>query len=48
VNGQIAGRSSEFAVLESMDRTTVFTDGAAKGNPGRGGWGAIIISQTAS
>src|SRR5215510_4378329 len=27
-----------------MDRTTVFTDGAAKGNPGPGGWGAIIIN----
>jgi len=27
-----------------MDRTTVFTDGAAKGNPGPGGWGAILVS----
>jgi ribonuclease HI len=27
-----------------MDRTTVFTDGAAKGNPGPGGWGAIIVT----
>jgi ribonuclease HI len=27
-----------------MDRTTVFTDGAAKGNPGPGGWGAITIT----
>jgi ribonuclease HI len=25
-------------------RTTVFTDGAAKGNPGPGGWGAIIAT----
>jgi ribonuclease HI len=27
-----------------MHRTTVFTDGAAKGNPGPGGWGAIIVT----
>lgn len=26
-----------------MDRMTLFTDGAAKGNPGPGGWGAIVI-----
>src|SRR5262249_40947282 len=34
-----------FRVLWSaMDRTTVFTDGAAKGNPGPGGWGAILVT----
>ena len=27
----------------SQDPTLVFTDGAAKGNPGPGGWGAIIV-----
>ncbi|HEX7793631.1 MAG TPA: ribonuclease HI [Vicinamibacterales bacterium] len=27
-----------------MNRTTIFTDGAAKGNPGPGGWGAIIVT----
>jgi ribonuclease HI len=26
------------------DRTLVFTDGAAKGNPGPGGWGAIVVT----
>ena len=25
--------------------TVVFTDGAAKGNPGPGGWGAIVVTQ---
>jgi ribonuclease HI len=25
-------------------RVTIFTDGACKGNPGPGGWGAILIS----
>jgi ribonuclease HI len=25
---------------------TIYTDGACKGNPGRGGWGAILISGT--
>jgi len=26
-----------------MDETIVFTDGASKGNPGPGGWGAVIL-----
>ncbi|ESQ77531.1 ribonuclease HI [Asticcacaulis sp. YBE204] len=25
-----------------MKKVTIFTDGACKGNPGKGGWGAII------
>ncbi|MEK7185398.1 MAG: viroplasmin family protein [Patescibacteria group bacterium] len=25
-------------------KTTIFTDGASKGNPGPGGWGAIIVA----
>src|SRR5262245_66593431 len=33
--------------LETMDPTTVFTDGAAKGNPGPGGWGAIVVTPDA-
>jgi ribonuclease HI len=31
-------------VIESINRIVVFTDGAAKGNPGPGGWGAIIVT----
>ena len=27
-----------------MAEITVYTDGAAKGNPGKGGYGAILIS----
>ena len=27
-----------------MDKTIVFTDGAAKGNPGPGGWGVIVVT----
>jgi ribonuclease HI len=27
-----------------VDRVLVFTDGAAKGNPGPGGWGAIVVT----
>ena len=26
-----------------MNRVTIFTDGACKGNPGRGGWGAWLV-----
>ena len=28
----------------TVTRVTIFTDGACKGNPGPGGWGAILIS----
>ncbi|MBC7490199.1 MAG: ribonuclease HI [Glaciimonas sp.] len=27
-----------------MDKLEIFTDGACKGNPGAGGWGALLIS----
>ncbi|HVL74546.1 MAG TPA: ribonuclease HI [Noviherbaspirillum sp.] len=27
-----------------MDKVEIFTDGACKGNPGRGGWGALLIA----
>jgi ribonuclease HI len=26
-----------------MDKVEIFTDGACKGNPGRGGWGALLV-----
>src|SRR3990170_5544576 len=26
-----------------MDKVTIFTDGACRGNPGPGGWGAILF-----
>jgi ribonuclease HI len=35
-----------LSIAENTDMTqiVVFTDGAAKGNPGPGGWGAIIVT----
>ena len=27
-----------------MDKVVIYTDGACKGNPGRGGWGAWLVS----
>lgn len=27
-----------------MEKVEIFTDGACKGNPGRGGWGALLIA----
>ena len=27
-----------------MDKIEIFTDGACKGNPGKGGWGALMIA----
>lgn len=29
-----------------MSKVVIFTDGASKGNPGKGGWGAIIADST--
>jgi ribonuclease HI len=26
-----------------MNKATIFTDGASRGNPGRGGWGSVVI-----
>ena len=26
-----------------MDNVTIYTDGACSGNPGKGGWGAVLI-----
>jgi ribonuclease HI len=28
---------------QNKDKITIYTDGAAKGNPGKAGWGAVII-----
>ncbi len=27
-----------------MDEVDIYTDGACKGNPGRGGWGALLVN----
>ena len=27
-----------------MERIKIYTDGACRGNPGRGGWGVFIIN----
>ena len=29
-----------------MDEVTIYTDGACSGNPGKGGWGAILMCGT--
>lgn len=29
-----------------MEKVEIYTDGACKGNPGRGGWGALLIAGT--
>jgi ribonuclease HI len=31
-----------------MTNITIFTDGASRGNPGRGGWGAVVVYGDAS
>ena len=30
-----------------MDKVEIFTDGACKGNPGLGGWGAFLVADSA-
>ena len=32
--------------MEELDKVEIFTDGACSGNPGPGGWGAILRSGT--
>ncbi len=34
-----------YATIFSMQKITIFTDGASRGNPGPGGWGAIVITE---
>ena len=34
-------------ILGSMENI-IFTDGASRGNPGRGGWGAVVLDSTTS
>jgi ribonuclease HI len=29
-----------------MQEVTIYSDGACKGNPGRGGWGAVLVAGT--
>jgi ribonuclease HI len=47
--GNSASRSRDLTRAEVLDRfddgpdTGVFTDGAAEGNPGPGGWGAVMV-----
>ena len=31
-------------ILKTLKKVTIYTDGACKGNPGMGGWGAILMS----
>lgn len=26
-----------------MKKVTIYTDGACRGNPGKGGWGAVLL-----
>jgi len=30
--------------MQSMQEVTIYSDGACKGNPGRGGWGALLVA----
>jgi ribonuclease HI len=30
--------------VKSMDKVEIYSDGACKGNPGRGGWGALLVA----
>ena len=35
--------SKENKETEKMKHVDIYTDGACRGNPGRGGWGAILV-----
>jgi ribonuclease HI len=42
--GRDADKTGKIGALATSPRIIVFTDGAAKGNPGPGGWGAIVVT----
>lgn len=35
-------------MTDELDKVTIYTDGACKGNPGVGGWGALLQAQGAT
>ena len=46
IDALINGNASEFQQVPNKNEVTIYTDGACSGNPGAGGWGAILISKT--
>lgn len=38
--------SSKPEEKKPLEKITIYTDGACSGNPGRGGWGAVILADT--
>lgn len=45
VSGSSSGTGGESCgAVESGDGVVVYTDGSCSGNPGRGGWGAVILA----
>lgn len=46
---KLIGKEREGLVLQTnniMKEVTIYTDGACSGNPGKGGWGAVLIYGT--
>ena len=46
---KLIGKEREGLVLQTnniMKEITIYTDGACSGNPGKGGWGAVLIYGT--
>ena len=37
--------SPETTIALALDDTTIFTDGSSRGNPGPGGWGALVVEE---
>ena len=42
LKNSLNAKTEQFSA--SKNRVTIYTDGACSGNPGKGGWGAILIS----
>jgi ribonuclease HI len=38
----VASKQPDLSPSPTLSRVEIFTDGACKGNPGPGGWGAVI------
>ena len=40
----VTGKGHSLVVVEKFDSLLIFTDGACSGNPGPGGWGAVVVT----
>ena len=38
----MSNKAEEYIIMESTKKVEIYTDGACRGNPGPGGWAALL------